>query len=243
MASVGSGVAHAGTLLRDRFVRTAVVDPASPLHGAGAENIGVVNGRMSRTDQPSIGETYQELLNRRGWTHLESEHTWTPDELIDDYSIWSYGAVFAEVAVDELLGTVRIRRMDAYYDAGRIINPKLAHSQALGGMVWGIGMALLESSHIDPRDGRVVNANISDYLVPVNADVPALDATFLSAQDAIASPIGVKGLPMPCSTRPAGGSPSYPSPPNACSDCVGARCCQKNLPTSKIGCRGGGEVS
>ena len=194
MASVGSGVAHAGTLLRDRFVRTAFVDPASPLHGAGAENISVVNGRMSLRDEPNRGETYHDLLNRRGWTHLESEHTWTPDDRMDDYSIWSYGAVFAEVAVDELLGTVRIRRMDAYYDAGRIINPKLAHSQALGGMVWGIGMALLEDSHIDHRDGRVVNANIADYLVPVNADVPALDATFLPAQDTIASPIGVKGL-------------------------------------------------
>ncbi|CAN5682733.1 xanthine dehydrogenase family protein molybdopterin-binding subunit [soil metagenome] len=194
MASVGSGVAHAGALLRDRFIRTAVVDPASPLHGARAGDIRVENGRMSRTDQPDRGETYQELLRRRGWTHLESEHTWTPNDRIEDYSIWSYGAVFAEVAVDELLGTVRIRHLDAYYDAGRIINPKLAHSQALGGMVWGIGMALLEHSHIDHRDGRVVNANLSDYLVPVNADIPALNATFLPAEDAIANPIGVKGL-------------------------------------------------
>lgn len=194
MASVGSGVAHAGTLLRDRFVRTALVDPASPLHGARTTDISVSNGRMSLTDQPQRGETYQELLTRRGWTHLESEHTWTPDARIEEYSIWSYGAVFAEVAVDELLGTVRTRHIDAYYDAGRIINPKLARSQALGGMVWGIGMALLEHSHIDHRDGRVVNANLADYLVPVNADVPDLDATFLPAEDTIANPIGVKGL-------------------------------------------------
>jgi xanthine dehydrogenase YagR molybdenum-binding subunit len=102
--------------------------------------------------------------------------------------------VFAEVAVDELLGTVRVRHLDAYYDAGRIINPRLAHSQAIGGMVWGIGMALLEDSHIDHRDGRIVNVNFSDYLVPVNADVPRLDATFLPAEDSIASPIRVKGL-------------------------------------------------
>jgi len=93
-----------------------------------------------------------------------------------------------------LLGTVRVRHLDAYYDAGRIINPKLAHSQALGGMVWGIGMALLENSHIDHRDGRIVNANLADYLVPVNADITALDATFLPAEDTIANPLGVKGL-------------------------------------------------
>ena len=194
MASVGSAVAHAAGLLRDRFIRTAVVDPASPLHGVRAGEVGVVNGRMAHVDEPNRGETYQQLLRRRGWTHLESEHTWTPGDAGDDYSIWSYGAVFAEVAVDELLGTVRVRRIEACYDAGRIVNPKLAHSQALGGMVWGIGMALLEHSHVDHRDGRIVNANIADYLIPVNADVTALDATFLPAQDQIASPIGVKGL-------------------------------------------------
>ncbi len=89
---------------------------------------------------------------------------------------------------------MRIRRIYACYDAGRVINPKLAHSQAIGGMIGGIGMALLEGTELDYRDGRVVNANISDYLVPVNADVPALDASFLPAQDTIADPIGVKGL-------------------------------------------------
>jgi xanthine dehydrogenase YagR molybdenum-binding subunit len=106
----------------------------------------------------------------------------------------AYGAVFAEVAVDETLGTVRIRRIYACYDAGRIINPKLAHSQAIGGMVGGIGMALLEGTQLDYRDGRIVNANMSDYLVPVNADVPALDAAYLPAEDNIADPLGVKGL-------------------------------------------------
>jgi xanthine dehydrogenase YagR molybdenum-binding subunit len=80
------------------------------------------------------------------------------------------------------------------YDAGRVINPKLAHSQAIGGMVGGIGVALLEGTLLDHRDGRLVNANLSDYLVPVNADVPALDAAFLPAEDTIADPIGVKGL-------------------------------------------------
>ncbi len=89
---------------------------------------------------------------------------------------------------------MRIRRVHGCYDAGRIINPKLAHSQAIGGIVGGIGMALLEATHLDHRDGRIVNANMSDYLVPVNADVPALDAEFLAAEDTIADPLGVKGL-------------------------------------------------
>jgi transposase, IS5 family len=96
--------------------------------------------------------------------------------------------------LDTLLATVRIRRIYGCYDADRVINPNLAHSQAIGGMVGGIGMALLEGTQLDHRDGRIVNANMSDYLVPVNADIPALDATFLPAEDKIADPIGIKGL-------------------------------------------------
>ena len=98
------------------------------------------------------------------------------------------------MSVDPLLGLVRIRRIFAAYDVGRVISPKLAHSQAIGGMVGGIGMALLEGTYTDHRDGRIVNASLADYLVPVNADVPELDATFINTEDPQADPIGVKGL-------------------------------------------------
>jgi xanthine dehydrogenase YagR molybdenum-binding subunit len=194
MLSVGTSMALTADMLRDRFIRTAVVDPGSPLNGLRPDDITVADGRMHVCADRGRGESYQELLRRRGWHHLDAQHTYTPDNAKSRYSMHSYGAVFAEVAVDPLLGTVRIRRIYAVYDAGRIINPKLAHSQAIGGMTQGIGMALLEHSEIDHRDGRIVNANLSDYLVPVNADVPNLDAAFLSAEDTIAGPIGVKGL-------------------------------------------------
>jgi xanthine dehydrogenase YagR molybdenum-binding subunit len=195
MASVGSAVLTAANMLRDRFIRTAVTDPGSPLGGLRPEDVAVVDGRMLSTGStPERGESYQDLLRRRGWAQLESEQTWTPDDADKRYSMYAYGAVFAEVVVDALLATVRIRRIYGCYDAGRVINPKLANSQAIGGMVGGIGMALLEGTQLDHRDGRIVNANMSDYLVPVNADVPALDATFLPAEDQIADPIGVKGL-------------------------------------------------
>jgi xanthine dehydrogenase YagR molybdenum-binding subunit len=194
MASVGSAVFTAANMLRDRFIRIAVTDPKSPLNGLGPEEVAVADGRMFATAGPERGESYQDLLRRRGWPNLDSEQTWTPNDADERYSMYSYGAVFTEVLVDPLLATVRIRRIYACYDAGRVINPKLAHSQAIGGMVGGIGMALLEGTELDHRDGRVVNANMSDYLVPVNADVPELDATFLPAEDEIADPIGVKGL-------------------------------------------------
>ena len=194
MASVGSAVFVASNTLRDKFIRTAVVDPASPLSGAAPQNVMVTDGRMYRTDDPTRGETYQDLLRRRGWPSLDTQQTWTPDDADKRFSMYAYGAVFAEVGVDESLGRVRIRRIFGCYDAGRIINPRLAHSQAIGAMVMGIGMALLEGTQLDYRDGRVVNANMSDYLAPVNADVPALDAIFLPGQDTVADPIGVKGL-------------------------------------------------
>jgi xanthine dehydrogenase YagR molybdenum-binding subunit len=181
-------------MLRDRFIRAAVTDPKSPLNGPRPEEVAVTDDRMFPTAGPERGESYQDLLRRRGWPSLDSEQTWTPSDADERYSMYSYGAVFAEVLVDALFATVRIRRIYACYDAGRVINPKLAHSQAIGGMVGGIGMALSEETQLDHRDGRIVNANMSDYLVPVNADVPALDATFLPAEDEIADPIGVKGL-------------------------------------------------
>ncbi|AKS33739.1 xanthine dehydrogenase family protein molybdopterin-binding subunit [Mycolicibacterium goodii] len=194
MASVGSAVHTAANMLRDRFIRTAVVDPASPLNGLAPNQVSVADGRMFATGEPSRGETYQDLLRRRNWNTLDSRQDWAPDDADDRYSLYAYGAVFAEVAVDELLGTVRIRRMHAVYDAGRIVNPKLAHSQAIGGLVGGIGMALLEGTHLDHRDGRIINANLADYLVPVHADIPALEAEFLPAEDTVANPLGVKGL-------------------------------------------------
>ena len=194
MASVGSAVFTTANMLRDRFIRMAVTDPVSSLNGLRPEDVAVTDGRMFATAGPERGETYQDLLRRRGWPHLDCEQTWTPSDADKRYSMNAYGAVFAEVVVDPLLATVRIRRIYGCYDAGRVINPKLAHSQAIGGMVGGIGMALLEGTQLDHRDGRIVNANMSDYLVPVNADIPALDATFLPAEDKIADPIGVKGL-------------------------------------------------
>jgi len=194
MASVGSAVFTACNALRDSFVRTAVVDPASPLYQATPQAISVRDGSLFVTNSPPRSETYQQILARRGRPSMDTQQSWTPGDAPEQFSAYAYGAVFAEVSVDEQLGLVRIRRLHATYDAGQVVSPKLAHSQALSGMVAGIGMALLEGTRIDHRDGRIVNANMADYLVPINADVPELDATFLPASDQQADPIGVKGL-------------------------------------------------
>jgi xanthine dehydrogenase YagR molybdenum-binding subunit len=110
------------------------------------------------------------------------------------HSMHSWSAQFAEVAVDEDFGTVRVRRMVGAFDCGRLYNPKLAESQLMGGMIMGLGQALLEAAHVDRRHARIVNNNIAEYLVPVNADVPDIRVISVGEPDTLASPLGGKAV-------------------------------------------------
>ncbi len=134
------------------------------------------------------------LLRNAGLQRIDAEASATPGEEAKTHSSVGYGAVFAEVRVDPDLCTIRVKRLVGAYDAGRIVNPRLAHSQCIGGMVGGIGMALLEEAEWDANLGRVANATIAEYLLPVSADVQELDATFVESEDLIMNPLGVKGL-------------------------------------------------
>lgn len=194
MASVGSAVQNGCDNARRQAITLAVQDPRSPLHGADPASVVVRRGRLSVRNQPARGETYQQLLARLGRIELTANGSFNLPTGPSRFAFYTYAATFAEVAVDARLGVVRIRRMLGVYDAGRIINPILADSQAIGGMVGGIGTALLEHTVTDTRDGRIANANLADYLVPVNADVPSLRAIYLRGEDLEADPIGVKGL-------------------------------------------------
>ncbi|WP_432082750.1 xanthine dehydrogenase family protein molybdopterin-binding subunit [Streptomyces sp. WAC 04229] len=194
MASVGSTVQDGCDKLRRQAIELAVQDQESPLYRADADDVVVRGGRLHVAADPARGETYRRLLVRNRRTHLESTGAYTPPSGEARTSMYAYGAVFAEVAVDARLGLVRVRRMLGVFDAGRIISPKLADSQALGAMVGGIGAALLEHTVTDHRDGRIVNANLADYLVPVNADVPDLKAIYVDGRDDEVDPLGVKGL-------------------------------------------------
>ena len=134
------------------------------------------------------------LLRRAGLERLDAQGETKPGDEQKTHSSYGFGAVFAEVHVDAEIGAVRARRIIGAYDAGRVVNPKLAHSQCIGGMVGGIGMALLEEANWDPRYGRVVNANLAEYHVPACADVLELDALFVPGEDTVMNPLGVKGL-------------------------------------------------
>ncbi|WP_404195899.1 SDR family NAD(P)-dependent oxidoreductase [Streptomyces tauricus] len=171
-----------------------VEDRESPLYGGREDDVIVRGGRLHVKNDPARGESYQRLLARNNRSHLEVRGSYGEPSRPERHSISAYNATFAEVAVDATLGLVRVRRMLGVYDAGRIISPKLAESQAIGGIVGGIGQALLEHTVTDHRDGRITNANLADYLVPVNADVPDVKAIYLNGEDPDGNALGVKGL-------------------------------------------------
>jgi xanthine dehydrogenase YagR molybdenum-binding subunit len=191
---VSAAVHAAGTALRDRLLAMAVADDGSPLHGADPAAIEVRDGRMALTHLPGSSESYGELLGRNRLTYAEEAGSWRPPPLDAPLGLLTFGAQFAEVAVDPELGLVRVRRMVGAFAPGRVINPKLARSQLMGGMLWGLGQALLEGNRMDPRQGRWGASNLGEYLVPVNADAPDVAVELVEVDDRGVNPLGVKGV-------------------------------------------------
>jgi xanthine dehydrogenase YagR molybdenum-binding subunit len=113
---------------------------------------------------------------------------------VGNHALQAHGAVFAEVKVDPELGQVRATRLVGAFAAGRIINPRLVRSQLYGGMIWGVSFALHEGASMDRRSGRIMNADLSEYHVPTNADVPSLEALLVHEDDAFVNGLGVKGV-------------------------------------------------
>ncbi|WP_434663225.1 xanthine dehydrogenase family protein molybdopterin-binding subunit [Paraburkholderia sp. A3BS-1L] len=135
-----------------------------------------------------------DLLERAGMKTLEEQVTLKPDAQRSRYSLATHSAVFAEVRVDESLGQVRVERVVSAVAAGRIVNAATAANQVAGGVVWGIGMALHERAQFDHALGRVMNHNLADYLMPVNADIGDIDVLFVDEHDDVVNPLGAKGV-------------------------------------------------
>ncbi len=146
-----------------------------------------------KRDPSSRGETYAEILGQRT-KQVEAILASEPGNEREKFSMHSFGAHFVEVRVDPDWGEVRVARVVSACGAGRIINAKTARSQAIGGIVGGIGMALREATHMDHRYGRYVNPNLGEYLVPVNADIPDIEPFFVEEYDPHVNPLGAKGL-------------------------------------------------
>lgn len=194
-ASAGSAVMAACQDLQEQLFKLARKIDGSPLAGASVDNIAFANGRILLRTNPAKSVSLAEALAASGETRLEAEKSASPG-LIGSmrYAAYTHSAVFAEVRIDEQLGQIRVTRVVNAVAAGRILNPKTARSQIIGGVVWGIGMALHEETLTDHRLGRIVNHSLAEYHVPANADIYDIDVLFVEEHDDKASPIGVKGL-------------------------------------------------
>ena len=193
-ANATAAVMLAAQAARAKAIELALTGRDAPFAGAAAKDLIVAEGGLALARR-NLNITYAELLTRNGLSSLVGDGDYDPvEEVNGPKAIFSFSAVFAEVRVDPDLGLVRLNRFLGVYDAGRIINPKTARSQAIGGIIWGTGQALLEQSETDPASGQFINRNYSGYLVPTNADIPELDVLFVGDFDEEASPLGAKGL-------------------------------------------------
>jgi len=193
-ASTGSAVHDVATALRQKLIQLAIGDPQSPLHGVAEGDISIGDGRLTAAGDASRGETYAALLARHGGQPVEVTIASRPGAETQQYSMHSFGAVFSEVWVDPDLAIIRVPRVVTTHALGRILNAKTARSQIIGGVVWGIGMALEEETLIDPRTGRYINADLAEYHVPVNADIGTIDVAFIEEPDFHVSSVGAKGI-------------------------------------------------
>ncbi len=193
-ASVGPAVFDAAVQAKMKLVQLAIADAQSPLHGAAAEEIETKDGRIFLKSASDKSEAITALLARNGGTPVEATATSELAKDRDSFTSHSWGAVFAEVAVDADTHMVRVRRLVATYDIGTLLNDKTGTNQLVGGLVWSIGMALQEATLIDPKYGRTVNENFAEYHVPVNADVGEIDVTCLNIPDFRFNPLGARGI-------------------------------------------------
>jgi xanthine dehydrogenase YagR molybdenum-binding subunit len=193
-ASVIPAVEAAAEALRTRFATLAANDP----HFASVAPSDI---KLEKFDlvAPGLRVPVREIMQRSGVSYVDAEGSAEPGAAYKAHSCHAFGAQFAEVRIDPDFGTIRVSRMVSCFEVGRLLNARTGRSQLLGGIVFGIGMALQEETLIDRATGRIVNANIADYHVPVNADVPDIEVLTVDAPDLATGALGAKGageLPM-----------------------------------------------
>jgi xanthine dehydrogenase YagR molybdenum-binding subunit len=211
--ALGNAVQAACVSLIRAFVNRVGGDAASPLKGCRLEDITVRDGGIQVSNDPTRFETYSDILTRHGLDEITIEaESASPGETSSATMMvragrfvpfttpstgarahaGAFAAHFIEVHVDRDLGTIRVARVVSAVDGGRILNPKTARSQIIGGIAGGIGMALFEEN-VSDRTGRQVNTSLADYVVAVNADVREVDVLFVGQPDSM-SPLGTKGV-------------------------------------------------
>jgi xanthine dehydrogenase YagR molybdenum-binding subunit len=191
-ASVSNGIATTAGAIREELLHFIKQMPNSPLANAASDEVALVDGKLVSKRDPSRGVSIADAMRQGAVERIQQEKTTNPS---GDHSSAhnTHSAVFAEVKVDEQIGVIRVTRVVSAVAAGRILNTKTSSSQIMGSVVWGIGMALHEETHIDKKFGRIMNANLAEYAVPVHADIHDIKVIFVDEQDD-GNPLGVKGL-------------------------------------------------
>jgi xanthine dehydrogenase YagR molybdenum-binding subunit len=192
-ASVSNAIATTCKAVREELLRLAKQMPNSPLGETESGEVTLAGGRIVSKLDASRGVSIADAMRHGAVDRIEQEKSASFDD-DGSYARNTHSAIFAEVKVDEQLGVIRVTRLVSAVAAGRILNTKTARSQILGGVVWGIGMALHEETLVDHNYGRFMNANIAEYHVPVNADVPDIEVIFVDEKDDIVNPLGIKGV-------------------------------------------------
>ena len=190
-ASIAAAVAAASAKLVADLLQRAGND--SPLAGLSADEVEARDGGLGHREQADRYESYASILSRAGLEELSAEAEAPPPKEVQAYSMHSYGAQFCEVQVNAVTGEVRVSRFLGSFDAGRILNPRLATSQFRGGIIMGLGLALMEETQFDERTGRVMNPSLAEYHVPVHLDVPEIDVIWTDLPDPRA-PLGAHGI-------------------------------------------------
>jgi xanthine dehydrogenase YagR molybdenum-binding subunit len=193
-ATVGSAVHAACQKVREQLFALALKVDRSPLAGARLEDVTFADGVIRSRDEPARAVSLADAMRHGKLAAVEAEASAGPGPKRKDYSTYAHSAVFAEVKVDQDFGTIHATRIVTAVASGRILNPKTARSQILGGIVWGIGSALEEESVLDQAFGRFMNHNLAEYHVPVNADVGDIEVIFVEERDEVVNPLGAKGL-------------------------------------------------
>lgn len=192
-ASVGSAIQAACRAVQEELVGLARKAKGSPLAGATLDDVTFADGQIRHRSDTGRQVSIADAMRAGPADRIEKEASAGPAEN-GKFAHNTHSAVFVEVRVDEQLGVIRVTRVVSAVAAGRILNPKVAGSQILGAVVGGIGMALHEESAMDHRFGRFMNHNLSEYHMPVNADVPPIDVIFVEEKDDEINPLGVKGV-------------------------------------------------
>lgn len=190
-ATVAAAVGAAWQALVDELLKRVGDD--SPLASLTAEEVGSLDGGLAKLDEPTRHERYASILARAGRDEITVEASAPPPMEMMNYSMHSYGAIFCEVRVSAVTGEVRVSRVLGSLDCGRVINAKTAASQFRGGIVMGLGLALMEETRFDERNGRIMNPSLAEYHVPVHLDLPEIDVIWTDIPDPQA-PMGARGI-------------------------------------------------